>query len=224
LLVVTLRKNRYIITVVYYRYMGVVDMLALPCGFSVDSIVDAWVQDEIDSFAHYLVAFPDYLAWGTATREEEIERRAAELNSKRDAKTREYTKWHLSRCRQCSLAVHAELLAIAKKKRMQQFKFAVVSQAKELTIANGLSFSVQRCKCHQCEGDAIIDPYDYRQPRILCAPCRIGNRIELNRKTVERRKVKHDPRECAHCKTAFQPKRSTATFCSTRCRVASHRS
>lgn len=29
--------------------------------------------------------------------------------------------------------------------------------------------------------------------------------------------------KCTHCGSAFQPKRSTAQFCSTRCRVAAHR-
>jgi hypothetical protein len=31
------------------------------------------------------------------------------------------------------------------------------------------------------------------------------------------------PRPCAQCGATFTPKRSSAQFCSTRCRVAAHR-
>ena len=33
----------------------------------------------------------------------------------------------------------------------------------------------------------------------------------------------HPLQSCAHCGTSFEPKRSTARYCSTRCRVAAHR-
>lgn len=41
-----------------------------------------------------------------------------------------------------------------------------------------------------------------------------------------RRRVMHPPRRCANpfCSVVFQPRRSTARYCSTKCRVAAHRS
>ncbi|MBC1261542.1 hypothetical protein FQK07_09720 [Synechococcus sp. BSF8S] len=57
--------------------------------------------------------------------------------------------------------------------------------------------------------------------------CRCCRDATLNRQRVARHRAKHrqekQPITCEHCGTSFTPKRSTAQFCSTRCRVAASR-
>jgi hypothetical protein len=64
--------------------------------------------------------------------------------------------------------------------------------------------------------------------RAVCCSdgCRKQHRRQKNTATVQRlRERRRDDRwqNCAQCSTEFTPKRSTARFCSTACRVAAHR-
>ena len=77
----------------------------------------------------------------------------------------------------------------------------------------------------------------YLQPRVRyqevqhcrCRHCELAKRRERNRRASKNYRVRngliHTPLyvECHHCGKKFQPKRSTAKFCSDRCRVANHR-
>jgi hypothetical protein len=62
-----------------------------------------------------------------------------------------------------------------------------------------------------------------------CAACNIERTLERNRanaRSWRQRKgliKRPDEQQCPHCLETFTPKRSTAQFCSTRCRVAAHR-
>ena len=64
--------------------------------------------------------------------------------------------------------------------------------------------------------------------RAVCCSdgCRKQHRRQRNTATVQRlRQGRRDDRwqNCVHCSAEFTPKRSTAQFCSTKCRVAAHR-
>ena len=64
--------------------------------------------------------------------------------------------------------------------------------------------------------------------RAVCCSddCRNQHRRQQNTATVQRlRQRRRDSiwQDCAHCSAEFTPKRSTARFCSTACRVAAHR-
>ena len=52
---------------------------------------------------------------------------------------------------------------------------------------------------------------------------RRNRNAEWMRKQRAQSKQDRPTASCAHCGTEFAPKRSTAQFCSTRCRVAAHR-
>jgi hypothetical protein len=70
--------------------------------------------------------------------------------------------------------------------------------------------------CHTCSRAMYAD-----SPRLhTCLDCQ--RKAERNKKRAQRGTDLSD-RLCAHCGTAFTPQRSTATFCSTKCRVAAHR-
>jgi len=57
--------------------------------------------------------------------------------------------------------------------------------------------------------------------RTTCNGCRAKAEREKKRR---QRGTDLSARACQHCGATFTPKRSTARFCSTRCRVAAHRS
>ena len=55
--------------------------------------------------------------------------------------------------------------------------------------------------------------------------CTERHRLDAwNARRRDARAVKRETVTCAKCGTVFEPKRSTATFCSVKCRVAAHRS
>lgn len=56
--------------------------------------------------------------------------------------------------------------------------------------------------------------------RTCCNGCR--TKVERNKKR-QQRGTDLSARPCVHCGVTFAPKRSTARYCSTRCRVAAHR-
>ena len=62
--------------------------------------------------------------------------------------------------------------------------------------------------------------------RSVCLPCKADRKrsTDTARKRRQRAAAAPDPATtCAHCGETFTRKRSTAQFCSTRCRVAAHR-
>jgi hypothetical protein len=66
----------------------------------------------------------------------------------------------------------------------------------------------------------------HRRTGFCCDECRKQRRRQQNTATVQRiRKRRRDRiwQVCTHCGATFTPKRSTAQFCSTACRVAAHR-
>ncbi len=68
--------------------------------------------------------------------------------------------------------------------------------------------------------------YDGRMSR-RCQTCDTAiRRANARRHSADYRQAhrqERQPQPCAHCGEEFTAKRSTATFCSTKCRVASHR-
>jgi hypothetical protein len=71
---------------------------------------------------------------------------------------------------------------------------------------------------------------ELNRQNMACADCwrlhRKQERTERKRLYIRKRRGSDEPRElrsCAHCGNNFIPKRTTAEFCSTRCRVAAHR-
>lgn len=83
-----------------------------------------------------------------------------------------------------------------------------------------------------CCGRATADNIQTGTQRI-CRPCQIEyDRTRQRNYTALWRMRKYgesgiparlSTKNCAHCGSEFQPKRSTAQFCSTKCRVAAHR-
>ena len=73
------------------------------------------------------------------------------------------------------------------------------------------------CGRHMCDGS------------VRCNHCELDRQRMFNRKAAKNYRVRNGliktPLyvECHHCGKKFQPKRSTAKFCSDRCRVANHR-
>jgi hypothetical protein len=66
----------------------------------------------------------------------------------------------------------------------------------------------------------------HRRTGFCSGDCRQQHRRQQNTATVQRlRQRRRDSiwQDCAHCSAEFTPKRSTARFCSTACRVAAHR-
>ena len=74
--------------------------------------------------------------------------------------------------------------------------------------------------CSRCGIDVYSDRNcSYR----VCFKCRHRNQLEAVRRCQARYKVKHEDRVCGCCKKAYSPKRSTAKYCSDKCRVQAHR-
>ena len=68
--------------------------------------------------------------------------------------------------------------------------------------------------------------YD-RRKRARCSICHAEREHQQKVKSDRRYRAKHSTpkseQPCVHCRGMFKPKRSTARFCSTKCRVAAHR-
>ena len=68
--------------------------------------------------------------------------------------------------------------------------------------------------------------YD-RRKRARCNICQAEHlrqlKVESDRRYRAKRATPKPEQPCAHCGEMFTPKRSTARFCSTKCRVAAHR-
>lgn len=78
-----------------------------------------------------------------------------------------------------------------------------------------------RHSCHRCNRTIYSERSSDFRTCVVCS-------IEMNRDAVKRWQAKAQAqrdlrRQCETCENWFQPKRSTAKFCSTKCRVANHR-
>jgi ribosomal protein L32 len=87
-----------------------------------------------------------------------------------------------------------------------------------------------RTKCPNCGHDAASLVTNHRSPiQRCCRVCRLDHERAMARLAARRRRrAKGEVTTpavipCTHCGTIFTPKRSTAQFCSTACRVAAHR-
>lgn len=75
-------------------------------------------------------------------------------------------------------------------------------------------------RCVRCGIDVYSDrKCSYR----VCFKCRHLNQLDAVRRCQARYKAKHEDRVCECCQKAYSPKRSTAKYCSDKCRVQSHR-
>ena len=84
-------------------------------------------------------------------------------------------------------------------------------------------------RCHTCGEEMLRDPYSRSWKADHCQTCNREIKRSSNRKAAKTYRINNGLVktllfvECAHCGNRFVPKRSTATFCSTKCRVANHR-
>lgn len=93
--------------------------------------------------------------------------------------------------------------------------------------AKGVMGYARTC-CKNCNTTITAPDWGFtgRLPS-YCGACRELVNRELSRTTSQtyrdRKRQPKQPQPCAHCGETFLPQRSTAQFCSTRCRVAAHR-
>ena len=75
-------------------------------------------------------------------------------------------------------------------------------------------------RCARCGIDVYSDrKCSYR----VCFKCRHRNQLDAVRRCQARYKVERKDRICECCQKAYSPKRSTAKYCSDKCRVQSYR-
>lgn len=83
--------------------------------------------------------------------------------------------------------------------------------------------------CETCGELMLRDPNSRSWRSHHCQGCLRALKRESNLKAAREYRIRNglvkvtDCMNCAHCGEAFKPQRSTARFCSTRCRVAAHR-
>jgi hypothetical protein len=87
----------------------------------------------------------------------------------------------------------------------------------------------------RCAGCGVKVRLSIYAPCRYCRECAARRKAEANRRAQRRRRywekrVRHKAAglvegtlACAHCGKRFRPQRSSARYCSTRCRVAAHR-
>jgi hypothetical protein len=84
---------------------------------------------------------------------------------------------------------------------------------------NPHAISFSRKTCRACEREFLGRGDEWSAPFY----CSVGCKAEVQRqRRAEARKPKK-PIRCAQCNERFTPRRSTARYCSARCRVAAHR-
>lgn len=87
----------------------------------------------------------------------------------------------------------------------------------------------RRTTCPHCGHEAASLPSTGNLLQRVCRNCRLDHQRAMDRLAARRRRrrsgevVDRSEASCAHCGNPFTPKRSTATFCSTKCRVGAHR-
>lgn len=72
--------------------------------------------------------------------------------------------------------------------------------------------------CEQCGREVGFARPRKRRPVVLCSPSCSSGYSQRGK-----RKVRHQPKPCAHCGEEFTPKRTDARYCSDKCRVYSNR-
>jgi hypothetical protein len=83
--------------------------------------------------------------------------------------------------------------------------------------------------CQSCTADMLRDPHRRSWKADHCQSCLREIKRASNRKSAKTYRINNGMVktplfvDCAHCGERFAPKRSTARFCSTACRVAAHR-
>lgn len=73
--------------------------------------------------------------------------------------------------------------------------------------------------CRTCS-QAFVGAYGTKHCSARCAR---EHRRKAQREWIAQKRGSPDPKPCAHCGSEFTPQRSTASFCSARCRVAASR-
>ena len=83
--------------------------------------------------------------------------------------------------------------------------------------------------CQSCSADMLRDPLRRSWQADHCQRCLREIKRASNRKSAKTYRINNGMVktplfvDCAHCGERFAPKRSTATFCTAKCRVAAHR-
>ena len=80
-------------------------------------------------------------------------------------------------------------------------------------------YRFHRKSCRSCEEEFYGPGSDWDAPFYCSVACKTAARRQERARVREPKK----PIKCAECGERFTPKRSTARFCSARCRVAAHR-
>jgi hypothetical protein len=99
----------------------------------------------------------------------------------------------------------------------------------DLTPEESAWARLEALPCDCCAQLAWVDRFasiDWRMRR-RCSPCWSVQQRERSRQDSKAYRDRHrqekTPQPCAHCGEAFTPKRSTAKFCSAKCRVYASR-
>jgi hypothetical protein len=107
-----------------------------------------------------------------------------------------------------------------------------------IRIGAMLELGLQERVCPVCGRDKLMRPAAQ-----LCCACYEARQAEANRANQRKRRQRERRKRhlaagllkvtgsftlkvsatCAHCGTSFEPKRCSARYCSTKCRVAAHR-
>jgi hypothetical protein len=86
-----------------------------------------------------------------------------------------------------------------------------------------------QCHCKGCGELMLRNRHSSSWKADLCSRCQRELKRQESRQSAKayrernQKPVIHDPKPCAHCGEHFTPQRTTAKFCSSVCRVASHR-
>jgi hypothetical protein len=84
---------------------------------------------------------------------------------------------------------------------------------------NPYAISFNRKACRTCEGQFLGCGDEWAAPFYCSVGCKTKARRQRRAEAREPKK----PVKCAECGERFTPQRSTARYCSPRCRVAAHR-
>ena len=104
----------------------------------------------------------------------------------------------------------------------------IVYKTKQRASGKESTWVYRKASCPECGVDTGWEE-SIQHSRNRCRKCELELQRRWNRRASKNYRVRngmiHTPLyvECHHCGKKFQPKRSTAKFCSDRCRVANHR-
>jgi hypothetical protein len=158
----------------------------------------------------------DYLAWSQNNGFNDDQPSAEKHTAKFSAMM--FFRNHLKRNPACAVRDEKRVLRWANRRKLEHNVRHDVHSLKN--VPTWLSyFAILVSECHECGCDIVIDPTSNRHPRLLCSKCRVECRQKTFQEFRDRNKVEHSERPCEHCGKNFSPIRSTAKFCSTKCRV-----